>query len=82
MTFEENKESAYKFLSERQGIPFNDFAELLNDRFGETIDYWNQIRDDLIAENRIAFGIGCHASLKQPPTLLFTDSHPTKCVET
>jgi hypothetical protein len=81
MTFFEASEKAYCFLEKRQGIQISQFVPLLSNEYGETQDFWEKIVENLISENRIVYGAGCHCnSLKSPATLYFTDSYTQKCV--
>jgi hypothetical protein len=80
MTLLKGKIDAYDFLSKRQGIPFSEFTMMLTKAFGETTEYWEIVKDELIAENRIVLIADCHTnSLNSSIILLYTDSYLKKC---
>jgi hypothetical protein len=85
MTNEEAKEKAYNLLESTNGHRQNEFVLLLTKKYGESDEFWQEIVDYLIGTGRICYGHGIHIikdTLNMPETLLFTDTHPTKCVET
>ena len=75
MTKAEGKVKAYDYVLKFQGVPFNDFAELLCKKYQETLDFWEIVKEELLTEKKIVIGGGYQkVTLEQPSVLLFTDT--------